>query len=136
MAQRLCDSWLEKAASAAAEILPVETQNFYIDFEVTETPDGKYRGHCEIVDAVPTNIRPGKLPKKTVEANANSAGVVAVSIKAKRFKALIDGELNPFAAFMRGEIKIDGDYELVVDELFTKANRQSWAKFRETVAAI
>lgn len=135
MPKRLNESWLEQVSTLAQNLNEIADLNFYVDFEVAETPEGKFRAHTQFINGVPSSLKVGKLDKKTLNLNADDP-IVTISVKAKRFAKFIDVSTSIPAAFMRGEITIGGDYEYVVDYLFSKADRQSWETLRKNISAI
>jgi hypothetical protein len=55
--------------------------------------------------------------------------------KAKRLMPIITGEQPPLVAYMLGELKIEGEYQLVVDNLVNQSDHSALESFRALVAA-
>jgi len=49
-----------------------------------------------------------------VEEGAPESPTITVEATAQDLKALIDGELNPMAAFMQGRLKVKGDMSMAM----------------------
>ena len=48
---------------------------------------------------------------------------------------IITGEQPPLVAYMLGELKIEGEYQLVVDNLVNQSDHSALESFRALVAA-
>ena len=131
----MADFWSEDwfaAVLAAGQALPtVEGVTFTFDVEVAESAHGKVRGHGEVVEGRLDSFASGKFVPET---KGESADVSFIG-KAKRLLPIIDGDQPALVAYMLGELKIDGAYELVVDHLANRGDRSALEGFRATVAA-
>lgn len=104
MAQLLSEEWMTGAAALGAGLPATPGVNLTFDVEVSGTPDGKVRCHAVFRDGRVVELAPGR---------ADSADITLKS-EYKDALALISGDLNPAAGFMRGQIKIDGSYATLV----------------------
>lgn len=131
MAEFWSDEWFDAVRSAAADLPAIEGLSFSFDVEVLETAQGKVRGHGEVVDGRLSKFAPGKFVGETKGDSAD----VSLGGKAKRLLPIVDGDRPALVAYMLGELKVDGAYELVIDDLANRADREAFDRFRAAVAA-
>lgn len=131
MTDRFSDEWYEAVLHAAASLPEVEGLDFVFDAEITEAP-GKVRAHGRVADGRLVELASGKL----AAADAEGAQAVTFAAKAKRLDPVLSGEVPPLVAYMRGELKIDGAYELVVDDLANRGDLVALEAFRAAVATL
>ncbi len=131
MAERFSDEWFAAALEVAAELPEVPGVSFVFDAEITEAP-GKVRAHGRVVDGKLTSLVPGKFVAETDDEEVQ----VTFAAKGKRLEPVLAGEVSPLLAYMRGELKVDGEYELVVDHLANRGDRDALESFRASVAAL
>ncbi len=131
MAEFFSEEWFEVVRGAAADLPAVDGVSFTFDVEITESVNGKVRAHGAVENGSLVQFDPGKfVPEvKGESADVNFAG------KAKRVLPVIMGEQPALVAYMLGELKIDGAYERVVDELANQGDRAALESFRASVAA-
>lgn len=127
MAELLTDEWFEQVLAAGGELSEHAGVSFTFTIEVSESPLGKVRGHGEIVDGRIAGFASGK---------PASPADVALSIKNKRLSPILDGSQHPLVAFMLGELKVEGAYELVVDDFASHVDRAEFEAFRVAVEAL
>lgn len=131
MAEFWSEEWFE-AVNAAAQVLPkIDGISFSFDVEVAESANGKVRGHGAVVDGQLASFVTGKF---VPEVKGQKADVSLIG-KAKRLLPIIDGERPALVAYMLGELKVDGAYELVVDHLANQCDPAAFEQFRTSVAA-
>lgn len=128
--ERLSPEWFEQVAAIAAKAPEIETPDFVFDLEILEVPGGKVRAHGTIKNGVLTELDMGKIAK------TDDPNLVEISLKAKRVDAFIDGEIGLLTGFMRGEIKIDGAYELLVDHYASNADADTIEEIRAQIAQL
>lgn len=131
MAERFSDEWFAAALDAAGDLPEVAGVSFVFDAEITEAP-GKVRAHGRVVDGKLTSLVPGKF----VAESDDEAVQVTFAAKGKRLEPVLNGDVSPLLAYMRGELKVDGEYELVVDHLANQGDRAALESFRAAVASI
>ena len=131
MAERFSEEWFAAALDAASGLPEVPGVSFVFDAEITEAP-GKVRAHGRVVDGKLTSLVPGKF----VAESEGEAVQVTFAAKGKRLEPVLAGEVSPLLAYMRGELKVDGEYELVVDHLANQGDRAALESFRAAVADI
>lgn len=132
MAEFWSDEWFS-AVNQAAESLPaIEGLSFSFDVEVAESANGKVRAHGQIADGQLQSFAAGKFVPETKGQKAD----VSFVGKAKRLLPIITGQQPALVAYMLGELKVDGEYQLVVDELANRGDRQALEAFRSQVAAV
>lgn len=131
MAARFSDEWFAAALEAASDLPEIAGVSFVFDAEITEAP-GKVRAHGRVVDGRLTSLVPGKF----VAEHDDEAVQVTFAGKGKRLAPVLDGDVSPLLAYMRGELKVDGEYQLVVDHLANQADRDAFESFRAAVANI
>ncbi len=122
----LSGEWFTAVAQAGAELGTVEGLTFSFDIEVAESAMGKARGHGAVEDGRLVLFAPGK-----------ADGPVDVSLSGKNSRALpvIVGDRNALVAYMLGEIKIEGAYELVVDHFANRTDPAKLTQFAQAVSA-
>jgi len=131
MAEFWSDDWFAAVNEAAAGLPAVEGLSFSFDVEVAETTKGKVRGHGSVVDGRLSEFAPGKF----VPANKGESADVSLGGKAKRLLPIVTGEQPALVAYMLGELKVDGSYELIVDDFANRGDRSALESFRAAVAA-
>lgn len=126
MAAFLSDEWFAAVLEAGKALPAAKGLSFDFAIEVPESAAGKVRGHGTIKNGRLTKFAAGKAP---------STPDVDFIAKAKRALPIATGEVAPMVAYMRGELKIDGGYELVVDRMVNELDRDAAAAFGAAVAA-
>lgn len=132
MADFLTDEWFAAVLGAAADLPEIPDLSFTFDLEVPESAIGKARGHGRVENGQLVDFAAGKY----VSDPKGEAADVAFIAKAKRAMPVIAGDQPAMVAYMLGELKIDGRYELIIDELANAADRDAFEAFRAAVAAI
>ena len=130
MAEFWSDEWFDAVNKAASGLPKTADLSFSFDVEIAETANGKVRAHGHVVDGQLQQFAAGKFVPET---KGDKADVSFVG-KAKRLLPVLLGERPPLVAYMLGELKVDGAYELVVDRLANKGDRQALEAFRAKVA--
>jgi len=131
MAEFWSEDWFVAVNEAAADLPEVEGVSFSFDVEVAESANGKVRAHGQVVNGQLTAFASGKF---VPESKGEKADVSFIG-KAKRLLPIITGEQDAMVAYMLGELKIDGEYQLVVDHLANRGDRAALARFGAAVAA-
>lgn len=131
MAELFSDDWFVMVLDEATTLPKVAGVSFVFDAEITETPNGKVRAHGRVIDGQLTSFQSGKF----VPVDDGEAVDVHFVAKHKRLAPVLDGDVSPLVAFMRGELKVDGAYERVIDHLANQGDRQALEDFRAAVAA-
>ena len=111
--------WCDQLHSAAegASAAGVTLRLLYV---VTDTDEGKVAFNMDIEDGAPTAVTAGKLPR-------GEKADVTVTIKEAVLRQLWSGDLTRDAAFMAGDIKIEGAYQRWLDELVPLFSDGAWA---------
>ncbi len=131
MAEFWSDEWFAAVNDAATDLPKVGGVSFSFDVEVAESANGKVRAHGQVSNGQLSEFATGKF---VPEIKGEKAQVSFVG-KAKRLLPIITGEQDPLVAYMLGELKVDGEYQLVIDHLANQADRSAFEKFRAAVAA-
>lgn len=131
MADFLSEEWFGAVLEHADPLPVVDGVTFSFDIEVAESAFGKVRGHGRVADGRLVSFQPGKF----VPDEASAAPDVSFVAKAKRALPIITGDVNPLVAYMTGELKVDGAYELVVDHFARACDRDALENFRARIAA-
>ena len=131
MSEFLSDEWFETVRDAGAALPSIEGLSFSFDVEITETASGKVRAHGHIADGRLASFESGKFVPETKGEKAQ----VSFAGKAKRLLPIIQGERPALVAYMLGELKVDGEYELVVDRMANESDHAALETFRATVAS-
>lgn len=130
MAEFLSDEWYELVVDAATGLPEVDGVDFSFDIEVTESVNGKVRAHGAVVSGRIVSLAGGKF----IPENKGERADVSFVAKAKRLEPIIAGQVPPLVAYMRGELKIEGAYERVVDHLANGTDGDAWESLRSKVA--
>ena len=112
MAEFWSDEWFDAVNEAAGSLRTIDGLSFSFDGQLSSFVSGKF---------VPET--------KGEKANVSFIG------KAKRLMPIITGEQPPLVAYMLGELKIEGEYQLVVDNLVNQSDHSALESFRALVAA-
>jgi len=131
MAEFFSEEWFSAVNKAAGSLPKIDGVNFSFDVEVAEAANGKVRAHGQVVDGQLVSFVNGKF---VPEVKGQKADVSFVG-KAKRLMPIIRGERPPLVAYMLGELKVDGEYQLVVDDLANRGDSAAFEAFRSAVAA-
>lgn len=130
MAEFWSDEWFEAVNEAATVLAEVPDVSFSFDVEVAESANGKVRAHGQITNGQLTSFATGKFVPETKGQKAD----VSFVGKAKRLMPIITGDQPALVAYMLGELKVDGAYQLVVDELANRGDKAAFESFRSAVA--
>lgn len=112
--QSWCDSLREAVSDAVAE--GVEVTLLYV---VTDTSEGKVAFHLEIANGAAASVTEGKLPR-------GQKADVTITIKEPALVSLWDGSRMRDEAFMAGDIKVEGAYQVWLDQLVPLFQQQPW----------
>lgn len=131
----MVDFWSEEwfaAVNSSADVLPsIDGLSFSFDVEVAESANGKVRAHGQVTDGRLSAFTAGKF---VPDVKGEKADVSFVG-KAKRLMPIITGEQPALVAYMLGELKVEGEYQLVVDELVNRGDAVAFETFRADVAS-
>ena len=97
--------------------LPDELRVLYV---ITDAPDGKFAFFLDLASGVVTNGTAGRLPR------GQKAGIT-ITIKEPILLQLWSGELSRDTAFMAGDIKVEGAYEVWLDQLVPAFENDAWS---------
>lgn len=103
------------ASAIGAELPSSPGVNLTFDVEVSDGPDGKVRCHAVFEEGQVVALAAGKADSSDITIKCTYDDAMA----------LVAGELNPAAGFMRGQIKIDGSYTLLVFGFARKLSHES-----------
>lgn len=131
MAEFWSDEWFSAVNDAAAALPVIDGLSFSFDVEVAESANGKVRAHGQITNGQLGSFVTGKFVPETKGEKAD----VSFVGKAKRLMPIITGEQPALVAYMLGELKVDGEYQLVVDDLANQGDKDAFEAFRSAVAA-
>ena len=126
----LSEDWFATVLDHGSSLPEVDV-SFSFDIEISESASGKVRGHGHVDQGRLASFQPGKF----VPDDAASTPHVSFVAKAKRALPIIEGTAHPLVAYMTGELKVDGAYELVVDDFARQCDRAALEQFRSRVAA-
>src|SRR5690606_30982873 len=96
----LTDEWFEMVAEEAAVLPPVSGVNLVMQHVVSGSPHGKVQAVLEVRDGQIAEVRAGK----RADASCTVTWTYADALAALRGDTTLDVE------FMRGNLKVDGDY--------------------------
>ena len=112
--QTWCDALRERAAPANVPGLDLVAL-----FVVTDTAEGKRAFHMELAEGAPAQITTGRMPRR-------HKADVTVTVKEAVLRSLWAGDVSLDAAFMAGDIKVEGAYERWLDELVPLFESEPW----------
>lgn len=118
---RYDDEWVAALAAAVAGADGDGTEALLLLFVVTDTDDGKAAFNLSFEGGQCVAAAAGKLPRGT-------KADVTVTAKEAVLLPLWAGERTRDAAFMAGDLKIEGAYERWLDELAPRFASAPWAE--------
>lgn len=113
MAEFLSDDWYGLVQSTldehgdAGDDLSDADAHLRLQFEIAGTPDGKVRPSAIVHDGRFVRVSSGKVAKPHCKVICD----VAIA------EAMLAGDLDPNVAYMRGDLKLDGEYARVLYDL-------------------
>lgn len=126
MTDFLTEEWFPAVVAAANDLPKIDGMNAIIGFEIGNAPTAKkLRAHATLVDGQMTDFVIGKSKEMTCE----------IGISAENLQAVLHGELDPAVEYMRGDIKLSGDYEVALFDLRPLVATDEWAAFTTAVVA-
>ncbi len=114
--QEWCDELLAGVSDASSD--DVTLRLLYV---VTDTEAGKVAFHIDLENGSPTAVTAGKLPR-------GEKADVTVTAKEAVLRGLWSGETSRDAAFMAGDLKIEGAYGRWIDQLVPLFADDPWAR--------
>lgn len=127
--QFLSEEWLEALAEAAVGLPAAAGCSVSVRLEISGTPHGKRRLTVRLED--------GKLAE--VALGLPIAEDCVVSCSHDDALAICEGRLDPAVAYMRGDLKLDGEYERVLFGLrpmLQGAGKSALLELRRKLSAI
>ena len=125
---RYDEDWVVALASAVDGADDDGTEALLLLYVVTDTEDGKVAFNLSFEGGRCVAAAAGKLPRGT-------KADVTVTAKESALAALWAGERSRDAAFMAGDLKIEGAYERWLDELVPRFGSAPWADAWAAAAA-
>ena len=107
MPEILSEEWLSALAEALGRLPVVEFASGVVQTEVSGAPSGKVTFHEVYESGRLTELASGK------HAEPN----VVLMWKFADYEAAVSGELSLEVAFMRGQVKVEGDHSLYFDTM-------------------
>ncbi|MGD2178199.1 MAG: SCP2 sterol-binding domain-containing protein [Anaerolineae bacterium] len=90
-----------KAMSGSVDVAQLKGMDATILFDISGEGGGQWT----------VTVKDGRVD---VEDGSTGSASVTVEAVAQDLKALVNGELNPMAAFMQGRLKVKGDMSMVM----------------------
>ena len=125
MTDFLSEEWFSAVVKAADALPAIDGLSTIIGFEVAGAPSGKLRAHATLVDGRLGDFVIGKSKEASCE----------IGISADNAEGVLRGELDPAVEYMRGDIKLSGDYEVALFELRPLVATDEWSAFVDAVVA-
>ncbi len=116
---RYDDAWVAALSAAASAADADGSAALLLLYVVTDTEEGKVAFNLTFEDGRCTGSEPGKLPRGT-------KADVTVTAKESVLLPVWAGERTRDAAFMAGDLKIEGAYERWLDELVPRFSTEPW----------
>jgi len=118
---RYDQAWVDAlVASAPDEPISGLPDVLRVLYVITDAPDGKFAFFVDLASGVVTSGTAGRLPR------GEKAGIT-ITIKEPILLQLWSGELSRDAAFMAGDIKVEGAYEVWLDGLVPAFENDAWS---------
>jgi putative sterol carrier protein len=114
--QAWCD---ELGASVGGDAL-LESAPMRLLYVVSDTEDGKVAFHLELDRGGVASVTAGKLPR-------GEKADVTVTAKEVVLSQLWQGDQRRDVAFMRGDLKVEGEYARWLDELVPLFEKEPWS---------
>jgi len=121
----LTDEWMEMVLGHASRLPKQADLDADLQLEVAGSPSGKLR--------ITAQFEAGQLT--TLAAGANKEAACGIVIAADVAAGVMQGNIDPSVAYMRGDLKLDKAYELVLFDLRPLAATDEWKQFVAAVAA-
>ena len=116
---RYDDAWVANLQAATDGAQADDSAPLMLLYVVTDTEEGKVAFHLEFDAGRCVAATPGKLPR-------GHKADVTVTAKEAALLQLWQGERSRDAAFMAGDLKIEGAYERWLDELVPRFADAPW----------
>jgi hypothetical protein len=107
MAAFLTDEWFAMVAEEAASLPSIPGASLVMQHVVAGSPHGKVQAVLELVDGQVVEIRAGKRADASCTVTWNFADALAA----------LRGDVTIDVAFMRGDLKVEGDYTTFLFDL-------------------
>lgn len=118
---RYDQAWVDAlVGSAPAEPISGLPDDLRVLYVITDAPDGKFAFFLDLASGVVASGTAGRLPR------GEKAGIT-VTIKEPILHQMWSGELGRDAAFMAGDIKVEGAYEVWLDVLVLAFENDAWS---------
>ena len=125
---RYDDDWCAALASAVADAPTIDGTPMRVLYVVTDTDEGKAAFVVGTAPDGPITVTAGKLPR-------GEKADITVTLKEPVALELWTGGRTRDAAFMRGDVKVEGAYERWLDQLVPAFSGPEWSAAWEAAAA-
>lgn len=125
MTQFLSDEWFAMVTAESAKLPEVSGLDARLAYTVSATPSGKLQFVVDIAGGRIASIEKAKNPQ---------AGC-SVQLTYAQARELLEGTLDREVAYMRGDLKLDGDYASYVLRLMPWFASDATDRLRRAVAA-
>ena len=105
MPEILSEDWLNALAEALGGLPVIESATGVVQTEVSGAPSGKVTFHEVYASGRVTELAPGK----------HAEPDVVLTWKFADYEAAVSGDLSLEVAFMRGQVKVEGNHVLYFD---------------------
>ncbi len=112
--------WCDMLAAAVGDAALGEHEPLRLLYVITDTDDGKVAFNIDLIDGAVQACTSGKLPR-------GEKADVTVTVKEAIIVELWAGSRKRDAAFMRGDVKIEGAYARWLDELVPLFESDPWS---------
>lgn len=107
MADFLSDEWVEALKNLGSKLSKIQGVSVSCQYEISGTPDGKIRYYIVWEDGKVSDVSKGKMDHPECRFTA----------KYEDAKEILAGKVSAEEAFMRGDLKIEGDYKKFLVDL-------------------
>ena len=121
MADFLSDEWVEVLQNLGSKLPKIQGVSVSCQYEISGTPDGKIRYYIVWQDGKVSEVSKGKMDHPECRFTA----------KYEDAKEILFGKVSAEEAFMRGDLKIEGDYKKFLVDLHDWRHSPEYRKLWE-----
>ena len=121
MADFLSDQWVEELKNLGSKLPKVQGASISCQYEISGTPEGKIRYYIVWKEGSVSEASKGKLDNPECRFTA----------KYDDIREIFFGRISTEEAFMRGDLKVEGDYKKFLVDLHDWRNSPKYRKLWE-----
>jgi putative sterol carrier protein len=121
MADFLSDQWVEELKNLGSKLPKVQGASISCQYEISGTPEGKIRYYIVWKEGSVSEASKGKLDNPECRFTA----------KYDDIREILFGRISTEEAFMRGDLKVEGDYKKFLVDLHDWRHSPNYRKLWE-----